>query len=69
MLVAYTDGITEARKAGSRDMWGTDGLDAALNACRCGPKTLVDDLVRQLATYTGGRPPEDDRTIVVAKLA
>ncbi len=68
MLVAYTDGITEARAKDGRDMWGTQGLDAALSTCRCGPKTLIDDLIRKLAAYTGGRPPEDDQTIVTAKL-
>ena len=69
VIVAYTDGITEARAGdGSREMWGTGGLDAALTGCRCDPQRLVDDLVARLATYTGNKRATDDRTIVVAKV-
>ncbi|MEM1010995.1 MAG: GAF domain-containing SpoIIE family protein phosphatase [Planctomycetota bacterium] len=68
VLVAYTDGITEAREHGGRGMWGIEGLDASLSNCRCGPKTLIDDLIQKLTDYTGGSAPEDDRTIVTAKL-
>jgi sigma-B regulation protein RsbU (phosphoserine phosphatase) len=67
VLVAYTDGITEARD-GQRGMWGTDGLDKSLVGCRCGARTLIDDLIRRLADYTEGRPPEDDQTVVAVKL-
>ncbi len=69
VLIAYTDGFSEARGHGSREMWGTDGLDEALVACRCSPKPLLEDLVARLAGYTGGEPADDDRTAVVAKIA
>ncbi len=67
VLVAYTDGLTEAR-APSREMWGTQGMDDSLLGCSCDPVTLVEDIIGELERYTRGTPAEDDRTMVVAKV-
>ena len=68
VVVAYTDGITEARSP-TRGMWGVEGLDAALLGCSCDPAGLVDDLIARLGGFTGGDRAEDDRTVVAVKVA
>ena len=66
VVVVYTDGLTEARSP-ARDMWGTAGLDAALAACSCAPRELLDGLIDRLNAYTHGARAEDDRTAVAIK--
>jgi sigma-B regulation protein RsbU (phosphoserine phosphatase) len=66
VLLAYTDGLSEARSPG-RDMWGTGGLDAALLGCSCDPPVLLDNLVDALDAHTHAAPADDDRTVVAIK--
>ena len=67
VLVAYTDGITEARSP-TREMWGTAGLDGSLLGCSCDPPRLIEDLIGELRRFTGDARPDDDRTLVAAKV-
>jgi sigma-B regulation protein RsbU (phosphoserine phosphatase) len=67
-IVFYTDGITEARNPAG-EMFGTGRLDHAIENCQLTAKGLMDDLVRQVADFTNGRPADDDRTLVLAKIS
>jgi len=69
IVVFYTDGITEARSP-SGEMFGVERLGHAVAANRAAePEEVVARVIEALETYTGGRPAEDDVTIVVMKLA
>jgi sigma-B regulation protein RsbU (phosphoserine phosphatase) len=67
-IIFYTDGITEAQNA-KGEMFGTERLDHVLEACRPGAKPLIDATLEALELFTAGRPADDDRTILVAKIS
>lgn len=61
----YTDGITEAMNdAGAQ--FGTARLDEALGRCDLDAPGIVGAIIEAVKTFTGGHPPEDDRTLLVA---
>ena len=66
-LVLYTDGITEARSP-SGEMFETARLDAALAAGDDGPQAAVGRILNAIETFSAGRPPSDDRTLLVAQV-
>lgn len=66
-LIFYTDGITEASNHAG-DMFGTERLDRALEACRPGASPLINAVLAELDRFTAGRAAEDDRTLLVAKI-
>lgn len=67
-VVLYTDGVTEAFNA-KREMFGTDGLDAALRLCSGEPDCVVDSVHAALFRHTNSRTRDDDQTLVVFKVA
>lgn len=66
-IVFYTDGITEAFNRNHK-MFGEDRLDTVLHNCMIDAAGLIDAVLEGLATFTDGHPPDDDRTILVAKI-
>jgi len=69
ILVFYTDGITEARNEG-RLMFGVDRLGEIVAAHRLGDaESVVTAVLAAVDDFRGSRPPDDDLTIVVMKLA
>jgi len=69
-LVLYTDGITEAFAPGEarpRDMFGTQGLDRALEHCSGEPECVVDSVHHALFEHTRSRDRDDDQTIVAVR--
>ncbi len=65
-LVLFTDGITETFDH-EGNMFDYERLDAAIVAARCeSPQTTIDSILKALDTFAHGRPPDDDRTLVVA---
>jgi sigma-B regulation protein RsbU (phosphoserine phosphatase) len=66
-IVFYTDGITEAQNAEGA-MFGAERLDAALENCHLDAQGLIATVLATLQDFTGGLPPNDDRTVVVAKV-
>ena len=68
LLVLYTDGVIEASRGHGegREEYGAERLAAAAARLRGRPaKDLVDGLLADIDAFTGGEPPEDDRTLVV----
>ena len=65
-VVLYTDGITEAFND-RRDMFGVNGLDAALENCSGQPACVVDSVHGALFEHTHSRTREDDQTIVALR--
>jgi sigma-B regulation protein RsbU (phosphoserine phosphatase) len=66
-IILYTDGITEAHNPDGQ-MFGTSRLDLALSNCGVSAKGLLQEVLDHLDGFTAGRPADDDRTLVVAKV-
>ncbi|HZW06845.1 MAG TPA: PP2C family protein-serine/threonine phosphatase [Phycisphaerales bacterium] len=67
VLTLYTDGITEAMN-GAGELFGDDRLDAALRDERGTTGEYLAELVSRVETHAHGRPHQDDRTVVVARV-
>ena len=67
-IVFYTDGVTEALDPEGR-LFGTARLDRVLENCALQAKALLDTLIRSVEEFAGGRPADDDRTIIVARVS
>lgn len=65
-LVLFTDGIIE-EFSDAGEMFGLDGLDAALAAADCDPDEIVDRIHAALYKHTGRRTRADDQTLVVVR--
>lgn len=66
-IVFYTDGITEAHNA-SGEMFGVERLDGVLEACRPAAEALIQAVLEAVDAFSAGRPPDDDRTMLIAKI-
>lgn len=67
-LVLFTDGITEAASPRG-ERFGSDRLDGLLRPCHRDANALLGSVLRALDRFTGERPMEDDRTLLVARIA
>ena len=66
-LAFYTDGITEAMD--DRDaQFGVERLDAVLGRCDLDAPGIVRAVIEAVNQFTGGHPPEDDRTLLIAQV-
>jgi phosphoserine phosphatase RsbU/P len=68
ILAFYTDGITEAMDAQSVQ-FGVTRLDEVLRRCGLDANEMIRATVEAVDLFTGGEPPEDDRTLLVAKVS
>lgn len=65
VLVAYTDGITEAANR-SGDMWGEERLESLLRSCaRMTSAEIVSRILDEVSDFADGEPQRDDVTLVV----
>lgn len=67
-IIFYTDGITEATNAAG-EMFGVGRLDRVLGGCREEASELLSAVLGALEEFTGGKPPVDDQTLLVAKVS
>ena len=65
-LVAFTDGLVEARSPGG-EAFGSERLLAALRAHNSSAATLVRGVIAALQGFTGQAEPHDDVTLLVAR--
>ena len=68
-LFLFSDGVVEARREGSDEMFGFERLEASLarHASR-GVEGVRDGVLGDVALFTRDAPREDDQTIVVLRL-
>jgi serine phosphatase RsbU (regulator of sigma subunit)/DNA-binding transcriptional regulator YhcF (GntR family) len=65
VLVAYTDGITEAENPRS-DQWGEQRLEGLLRSCsRESPERIINRILDEVSAFADGQPQRDDATLVV----
>jgi len=68
VLVAYTDGITEAEDR-QHELWGQQSLEALLRSCsRKSPKEIINAILEQVSTFANGQPQRDDITLLVMRV-
>ncbi|HET9210608.1 MAG TPA: PP2C family protein-serine/threonine phosphatase [Thermoanaerobaculia bacterium] len=68
-LFLFSDGVVEARREGSDDLFGFERLEESLaRHTGRGPEGLRDGVLADVARFTGDAPREDDQTIVVLRL-
>jgi sigma-B regulation protein RsbU (phosphoserine phosphatase) len=63
-VVLYTDGITEAKDVNG-NLFGTEGIEAAMADCGEGARSLVHCLTEGVKRHQGLRAAGDDQTILV----
>jgi sigma-B regulation protein RsbU (phosphoserine phosphatase) len=66
-IVFYTDGITEARAPGG-ELFGLERLDQILVSDNAPVEKLLRHVVSAVEEFTGGAAPNDDRTLLVARV-
>jgi sigma-B regulation protein RsbU (phosphoserine phosphatase) len=68
VVVAYTDGLTEAWGDRQDEMYGEERLAAAIERfAHLSAKDMVAALQDDVARFCGERPPGDDRTLMVVR--
>jgi serine phosphatase RsbU (regulator of sigma subunit) len=68
ILVAYTDGITEAANT-SGQLWGVERLQSLLRSCsRMAPSEIVERILAEVSDFADGEPQRDDVTLVVMQV-
>jgi sigma-B regulation protein RsbU (phosphoserine phosphatase) len=68
ILLAYTDGISEAMTLDDAE-WGEDRMISAAQNCRALPAAqMIDYLIAAADAFAAGAPQHDDMTLVVMKL-
>lgn len=66
LLVLFTDGIVEATGGESGEELGTDRLLEVVRELQGRkPADVVEGIYRRVEEWTGGKPPQDDRTVLV----
>jgi phosphoserine phosphatase RsbU/P len=65
VLVAYTDGITEAENR-QGELWGQQGLENLLRSCSRGaPEEIIERILDDVSSFADGQKQRDDITLVV----
>ncbi len=68
VLVAYTDGVSEAMNARDEE-WGEERLMNAVAAHRMAPaRALIDCLMTSADAFVAGAPQHDDMTLIVVRM-
>jgi len=64
-LLIFSDGMYEVLDSRDRE-WGVEGLTQAFRATRgASPPEVLDGIMDRLRTHAGGRPLDDDATVVL----
>ena len=68
-IFLFSDGLVEARREGSEDLFGFERLEQSLaRHTGRGPEGVRDGVLADVTRFTGDAPREDDQTIVVLRL-
>jgi sigma-B regulation protein RsbU (phosphoserine phosphatase) len=68
VLVAYTDGITEADNPDG-EFWGEPRLESVLRSCSDGmPEQIILRILEEVTAFGNGQPQRDDVTLMVMRV-
>ena len=68
-LFLFSDGVIEARREGTDEMFGFERLEESLSRLAdASPAALRDGVLEDLRRFTGETPREDDQTILVLQI-
>jgi phosphoserine phosphatase RsbU/P len=68
VVVLFSDGVTEASRPDVDEEFGEDRLAATLaELSGDSAKSIIESINQRVHDFTGGAPPADDITLVVAK--
>jgi sigma-B regulation protein RsbU (phosphoserine phosphatase) len=67
-VVFFTDGVPEARNPAG-EMFGQERLDEVLSECSLVASALLGVVLEAIERFTEGRPADDDRTLLVARIS
>ena len=68
VVVLFSDGVTEAVRPGVDEEFGEDRLADILAELKNEPaQSIIDSINQRVQEFTGGAPPADDITLVIAK--
>jgi sigma-B regulation protein RsbU (phosphoserine phosphatase) len=68
VVVLFSDGVTEASRPDVDEEFGEDRLAATLAELSCeSAKSIIEAINQRVHDFTGGAPPADDITLVVAR--
>lgn len=68
VVVAYTDGVTEAMNPQGEE-WGLDNfLDSVRVAAEEGANSVLNNVRQRVTRFTGSRPPYDDMTLLALRV-
>jgi serine phosphatase RsbU (regulator of sigma subunit) len=68
VVVLFSDGVTEAARLDVDEEFGEDRLAATLaELSRDSAKSIIESINQRVQEFTGGAPPADDITLVVAR--
>jgi len=68
MLLLYTDGVTEARNSTEEEFGPERLIEIATQNPGVSAREILSHVRRALRGYTDGQPPEDDTTLLAAKV-
>jgi sigma-B regulation protein RsbU (phosphoserine phosphatase) len=63
-LAVYSDGVYEVRDPSGNE-FGRDRLNGILTGGRAPIEEVVETVMQETSRHAGGRPPEDDLTLLV----
>jgi sigma-B regulation protein RsbU (phosphoserine phosphatase) len=67
LLIAFTDGISEAMNAHDEE-WGEERLiEAVMSGRTLAPTALINSILAAADAFVGDAPQHDDMTLVVAR--
>jgi serine phosphatase RsbU (regulator of sigma subunit) len=67
ILVIYSDGVTEANSPMGEEFEIKGLAETVLRNRHESARTIISEINRDLLSYTGGAPPADDVTLIVAR--
>lgn len=68
VVVLFSDGVTEAARPDTDEQFGEERLARILAEHSChSAKSIIEAINQQIAEFTGGAPPADDITLLVAR--
>lgn len=67
-LLLFTDGLTEARAEGAGELFGLQRLRDIVSGAPLSGHELLDAITAAVDAHSGGRPADDDRTLLTVSL-